>query len=576
MKLLLGIFSKKSKPDPNEFSAMLEDFSLSGKRKIPFKIIGKLLIASYDPSGTDPEPLVASMNGSSKLFLGGHIYNLNKLAEIFSFSKGVGLSELPQYFANNAEKFLSAANGMFSLVHYNTDNHELIIANDTFGLYPLFLYEDEDYFIFSNEFEPIIRYKYFNNALDQDAIAEYFALGSPIAGKTFFKKIRNLLPATILTINAERITQKHYELPKIAINYAGNTDLFAEQIASVFHEAVQSRVAINGKKSCMLTGGLDTRFIVSNLSKEQREAIDFITFITPGLTPGNDKDVMIAKMIAEKLSLKHTVMEYRPWSIQWKEDFDLNFFDIWREHYHELTFAGVYGGEFLSGVCFGIIPPETMNYSARRDVIINLFKKKRNDLTPIKILNKDFLENVRNPYETLKDEINNIPAENKELFFAIEYLTRGFHTRIYGGLSALFANSYTYPTKVLTPFLDKEYLNVLLSIPQNVLTDEKQTLYNSIYKNYFSELNNIPTSNKAFTKTASNCIRFFEEGKEAKNERIFKNSKSIIEYLKNEDTWKKNFYNKDLIIKIAGNGYKKDIESFFDFESWYNKYYDRK
>ncbi len=573
MRLLLGIYSKKTKPDPDEFSAMLEDFSLYGKRKIPFKIIGNLLIAHYDPSVTGPEPIAASMDCSSKLFLGGHIYNLNKLAEIFSFSKSKGLSEMPQCFTNNIEKFLSAANGIFSLIHYNTINDELIIANDTFGLYPLFLYEDEGCFIFSNEFEPITCYKNFNNTLDQDAIAEYFTLGSPLAGKTFFKKIRNLLPASILTINSERITQKKYDIPQVAINYSGNVNFFAEQIASVFHEAVQLRAAINEKKSCMLTGGLDTRFIISNLSKEQREAMNFVTFITPGLAPGQDKDVMIAKMIAEKLSLNHTVMEYRPWSIQWKEDFNLKFFDIWREHYYEMTFAGVYGGEFLSGVCLDLIPGEATNQSKRRSSILDVFRRKENILNPKSLLTKSFMKKVGNPFETLDDEINKIKTENKVLCFAIEYLTRGFYTQIYGGLAALFATPYTYPTKVITPFLDKEYLKVLLSIPGNILTDEKQSLYNAIYKNHFPELNHIPTSNLAFTKTDSNCIRFLAEGKESKNERVFRNSKSILDFLYNEETWKKSFFNRDLILKISGNGNQKVMAPFFDFESWYNKYY---
>jgi len=550
----------------------MEDFSLYGGRKINTHIYGQLLLVTYDPNGGDTYPYASSSDDTQIVFLSGHIYNLDKLAEIFSISKGIGLSELPQYFANNAEKFLSAADGIFSLVYYNALTHELIIANDTFGLYPLFYYEDEDFFIFSNEFEPITRYKYFNNTLDQDAIAEYFALGSPLAGKTFFKKIRNLLPTSILTINSEQITQKKYDIPQIAINYSYNADQFAEQIATVFHNAVQARMAINGKKYCMLTGGLDTRLILSNLDKEQRSSTDFITFKTPGLDPAMDKDVIVAKMIADKLSLNHFVIDFPPWLSLWNEEFSLTFFDIWREHHHELVIGGIYGGEFLTGTCFEIIPKEVYLSKKRKFFLKDLLSKKNIEFKKLNILSENFIKGICNPYETLDEEINKIKVENKILRFAIDYLTRGFFTQIYGGLRSTHAMPYGFTAKMLTPFLDNNYLNVLLSIPDTVLLDERQRLYNTIYKNFVPELNNIPTSNIAFVKTESNCIRFIEEGLESKNIRVFRNSKLLNDLLTSESAIKKNIYDRDFIMRNCNNLDSKIMKSFFDFESWCRKY----
>ncbi len=572
MKLLLGIYSKKTTPETDYFSAMLEDFALHGKRKIQSNIFGKLILTSYNPTEVEHEPIAVSICTKKKMFLGGHIYNLEKLISKFSLSNSPGLNELPDFFLNNHHKFLSSTQGNFTLVYINVASNELIIANDTFGLYPLFIYEDEDYLIFSNEFEPITKYKNFDNSLDHDAIAEYFTLGSPLAGKTFFKRIKNLPSACILKVNSMESTKEIYETPNIAINSSGSTDFFAEQIVSVFHEGVQMRAGIQGKKSCMLTGGLDTRFIVSNLSKQQRSEMDFVTFITPGLEPDMDKDVIIAQMIAEKLNLNHNIIEYRPWSVQWKEEFNLHFFDIWRERYQNLAFAGVYGGEFLSDVCFKLIPQKAIFQPFRKSHFLDIIMKRGRSSAPQTILNKGFLKNAMNPLETLSLEINKINTENKVLYFAMEYLTHGFFTQIYGGLSALFANSYTYPTNVLTPFLDKEYLKILLTVPINILNDEKQTLYNTIYKNHLPELIRIPTSNKAFTKTVSNCIQFMEEGKDSKNERVFENSESIKSYLSNDATWEKNFYDKDYILKMAGEKNAKDVGAFFDFESWYLKY----
>jgi len=44
--------------------------------------------------------------------------------------------------------------GAFALGIYDYKKDELFVANDQYGTYPLFIYSDEDYFIFSNEYEP--------------------------------------------------------------------------------------------------------------------------------------------------------------------------------------------------------------------------------------------------------------------------------------------------------------------------------------------------------------------------------------------------------------------------------------
>jgi hypothetical protein len=570
MKHLLGILSKKTSPDPADYAGMFEDFSLHGRRKIITHNVHRLLIATFNSPAEQDLPYAKSKDGANALFLAGHILNREHLIRKYTGEGITDPDKLREVFVQDPGTFLSDANGHFCLACYDPGKNELLLANDAFGSFPCFIYEDEDVFIFCNEFEPITRYRHFNGAMDHDAVAEYFALGSPIAGKTFFRNIRNLPPATIMKIGASGSEQTHYDVPEIAINHSGSIGHFAEQLVSVFHKATQSRARLNGTKSYMLTAGLDTRFIISNLSHEQRMAGEFVTFLTPGLDPAKDKDIIIAKMIAEKLGLQHKVFEYRPWSVQWVEDFNLALFDVWRERYPQMIMAGLYGGEFLSGGCFGIIPE--MKQASKRTNIFSrgVFRKK--EILPFETLNKAWLKGIRNPFETLEEERNKIKAENRSLRFAIDYMNRGFFTQIYGGLRAKWADPYNFSARMLTPFLDRDFLNVLLSIPSVMLTDDKQPLYNTLYSKHLPELNQIPTSNIAFARTKGNCISFIEEGAEPRNARQFMNAKALDQYLKDDQTWQKNIYDRNAILASSADPASAAMKAFFDFESWHRKY----
>ena len=130
MQNLLGIFSKKAIPNSNDFFAILEDFSLYGKRDVRVKINGHFLLAFFDPCGVENYPMHISADKTKIMFFGGHIYNLEKIAKEIANTNNLNPTEITQIFNINPEKFLSDCNGVFSLVYYNNIENEIIIAND--------------------------------------------------------------------------------------------------------------------------------------------------------------------------------------------------------------------------------------------------------------------------------------------------------------------------------------------------------------------------------------------------------------------------------------------------------------
>lgn len=78
----------------------------------------------------------------------------------------------------------AALEGMFAAIHYDQKEHVLVFANDKFGIAPLFVYEDRNYVMLCNEYQPLAKY---TNEIDTAAIAEFLTLGVTLGSKTFFR-----------------------------------------------------------------------------------------------------------------------------------------------------------------------------------------------------------------------------------------------------------------------------------------------------------------------------------------------------------------------------------------------------
>jgi asparagine synthetase B (glutamine-hydrolysing) len=533
MSLIFGAYCKKHNIDDNEFKEVFEDFSLNKTRELQTKI-GQKTILSALKSASDC--IVENEDNSLIILFSGAVYDFdygvhNLINKGHKFKNENNCAEFILHaYEEFGESFLKEINGIFAFAIYNRSEDELILANDSFGQYPLFVYNTNDYCIFSTEYEPIIKYKKFNTQLNYDAVTEYFTLGLPLGDKTFFKYMNNLSPGSILKINRNDSNIQRYDDLNIQIDRDSHIDDFAQKISETFRKAVQARVKnLTNIKYADLTAGVDTRLILSNLTKEQRASIQFFTEYSPSLKESEDREVMIAKMLAEKSNLNHKISKAIP-----PEDYVFTFFDRRRERSSQKILSGACGGEFLGGTCLVYAP-----------INIGELKKEKSEHILKYFFDKSFLEKISNPYLSLKKELKNISAENKQLLFSMHQFTRGYFTNIYGETSWL--SPHAHWTQYDSPFCDTNFLKLLLTVPKEYLADYE--LYNLIYKNHHPEFIQIPTNNASFTKRAESCIDFISIGiKHPTKKPDYYNI--IKSYLQQHSTWNKNVYNSKYIKTI--------------------------
>ncbi len=493
MSLMLGIFSKYRSLNKEDVKKVISGFSIDEKTNINNKYSGKKIFLTATEAGN------IAQHDNLILMFSGDIYDYKK-DEARLKDMGYKIKNRSEFmlfaYMEYGSSFLKGLNGNFAFALYDRNKHDLLLANDSFGIYPLFVYDMDDICIFCSDYEAITRYRKFDRTMDNDAIAQYFVFGLPLDDRTFFRYIRNLSPGSLMNISESSTESERYDELDIRIEKDKSIDYFAEKISIVFRKAVQDRVKDRENLVCELSGGADTRLVLSCLSRSQRRKIEFVTYNTLPIKEDLDKDVIIAKMLAERLGLRHRVNKI-------KKKYEI--LDICQDKIKGLQsniITSLCGGEFLGGDCYGFSTVK----------IEGLNRKFVEEKTMI--FNKEFRNSMSSPLTAFKKTLDSIKAENKYLMFYINQYIRGFFTSIYRGYGSGFLMPCSNILSMDSPYWDKNFLKTLLTIPEEILQDYR--LYNKIYSDHFPELIDIPT-NSPLTLRQDSCMRYLDKGIDRKS-----------------------------------------------------------
>jgi len=536
MSHILGIYSKKGKIKTRAIQEVLLDFSLGNKGALKTKVSGNLLFSTArDRYGNFN--IAENEDKSLVILFGGEIYDHDQYAaELIKKGHRFRNQDSSAEFAlhsyeESGTRFLRKINGTFAFSIYNKTTGELVLANDTFGIFPLFICGTPEFLIFSSGYQPIASYKHFDRQLDYDAIAEYFALGATLGDKTFFRNIKNLAPASVLRVMNS--TKKLHKYDNLNIKIKTNKDLnyFGKVISEAIRAAVQSRAKKAKNITYDLSGGADTRLILSNLTQEQRKNAEFLTLNHHMVPEDKEKDVIIAKKLATKLNLNLKILKRQHYKFE-------KYFDTMRLKGLSQTkrISALHGGEFLGGDYFKYCMPNLSGIG--RHIVDQKLKR---------LFQKSFLDKISNPNDSLQKELQGIKAENKEFLFAIRQFTRSFYTAIYGRHDG-FLTPFIFATVTDSPFWDKNLLKSLLTVPKEYLLDYK--LYNHLYMHHFPELIGIPT-NSPFAMRKDSCMAYFGTGIDRKEIEDMSDYGLLGRYVKDSQTWGEKIYNENYLRSLS-------------------------
>jgi asparagine synthetase B (glutamine-hydrolysing) len=192
---------------------------------------------------------------------------------------------LPYLYEYYKTDFLQHVTGWFNIVIYDEISHVTHLANDRLGYLPLYYYENRSFILFSSKIESILASGMLPSVeFDDTTFVEHLIFNYPISDHTYIKKLHTLPDAMFVSISrgVTEFTQ-YWDIGEFFGHKAAGKSDSIEIIDGGLKMAVDKFLSIAGEKfNFSLTGGWDSRVVLSYLLPGYRDRINAYSFGAPG------------------------------------------------------------------------------------------------------------------------------------------------------------------------------------------------------------------------------------------------------------------------------------------------------
>jgi asparagine synthase (glutamine-hydrolysing) len=290
--------------------------------------LGHRRLSIIDLSSHGAQPML-SHSGRYLLAYNGEIYNhLELRKELESTGAAVpwrGHSDTETALAVIEHWGLDAAlprfNGMFALALWDRKERRLHLARDRFGEKPLYYAFERGCFLFASELKALLPHPAFTREIDRGALRAYMRFNYVPAPFTIYRAARKLLPATVLTVAVDPLTQtisvgnprSYWSVTEVALAARERrlTDhaAAAEELRALLARVVRSRMMSDVPLGAFLSGGIDSSLIVAYMQQQSSRRVS--TFTIGFDDPDYDESVPAAQ-VAGHLGTVHTCERVAP------------------------------------------------------------------------------------------------------------------------------------------------------------------------------------------------------------------------------------------------------------------------
>lgn len=161
---------------------------------------------------------------------------------------------------------LSELNGMFAIAIWDAHHRSLSLVRDRLGVKPLYYYWDGERLFFASEIKAILDSGCVAAEVEPRGIWDYLTFRYVPAPASIWKRIYKLPPAHRLTISFDRPMprlSRYWDIPYAETTRRGDDDLFDQEFADLFVDAVNLRMVADVPVGVLLSGGLDSSAVAA-------------------------------------------------------------------------------------------------------------------------------------------------------------------------------------------------------------------------------------------------------------------------------------------------------------------------
>ncbi len=218
----------------------------------------------------------------------GHIFKTNTDSEVV-------LHGYEQYGAD----FLKKLRGMYAFVIWDSVKKELFGARDIFGIKPFFYYNDENSFIFGSEIKSFLANPHFKKEFNSDRLPEYLCFEYIPSNETLFKNVFKLPAGSYFHYSNKKMTvEPYFELKYDIDNQKSMTD-WENIIAETFEGSTKAHGISDVEVGCFLSSGVDSSYVVKEMAKNN----DVKTF-SVGFEEEKYSELSLAEQFANEIGVR--------------------------------------------------------------------------------------------------------------------------------------------------------------------------------------------------------------------------------------------------------------------------------
>lgn len=231
----------------------------------------RLSIIDLD-GGSQP---ITNEDGSAVLVFNGEIYNYQMLREELLqkghiFKTNTDSEVLLHGYEEYGPDFTKRLRGMFAYLIWDKKKKTLYGARDIFGIKPFFYYDDGENLLFASEIKSFTANPNFKKELNRERIPEYLCFEYIPSNETLFKNVYKLPPASSFLCKDGKMEISEYYHLQYHIDEKKSLEEWEKIIAETFHDSTTVHSIADVEVGCFLSSGVDSSYAVKELSKKNR------------------------------------------------------------------------------------------------------------------------------------------------------------------------------------------------------------------------------------------------------------------------------------------------------------------
>ena len=211
-------------------------------------------------------------DGSLVVVFNGEIYNFQALREELTaaghtFATRSDTEVLLHGYEQWGRDLPGRLRGMFTFVIWDRQKKSLFGARDIFGIKPFYYYNVDGLFLFGSEIKSFLAHPGFRKELNEARLPEYLSIEYIPNEETMFKNVFKLPGAHLFTWqDGEMKIERYYDI-RYHIDETPTQAEWEQRITDAFAESVAAHQIADVEVGCFLSSGVDSSFVVNEVAK---------------------------------------------------------------------------------------------------------------------------------------------------------------------------------------------------------------------------------------------------------------------------------------------------------------------